>query len=483
MRLSGCGPFGRLLVVTGLLFLAPAVAAAQGSAVYTQSGCMTARNGAGIAAPCQDGSAVYYNPAALAQQNGAASLGVTVIDQSGSFTHDTTAAEIERVPSSLILPHGWAAWRLSDRIGVGIGLFAPYGMAIDWPVCPVDQPRCGTGFEGRFVGYDQTLRGLYLQPTVAYDVIPGRLSLGVGVDLVKGDFEINRRLDLAPQPIEVAPGVSLSFSQLGIAPGTDFADVRVSGDAWGVTGHAGMLLRVTSWISLGARYMHSVELPMEGSADFTQVATALTVGPLGSLFPAGTRLDDFIAESGIFDGEGVVADQDVSATITLPAQAVAGIALQLDPTLRLMFDYQWTQWSAWDTVDVDFEFAPDERLVFDYQDASTLRLAADYVVTDRVLARVGVTHAEAAAGEGGVSPFLPDSDRTFFSGGVHFRASERLSLDVFGMAVNAADRRGRIVERDASLTPVEAEALDSGVYSSDGQLFGVTVTYHFGGPR
>ena len=485
MRLFGSVRASHLLAAVLPLALAPSGAGAQGSAVYTQSACMNARNGAGIAQPCQDGSAVYYNPAALVRQNGAVSLGVTLVDQSGSFIYDTTGAEIERAPRSLVVPHGWATYRLSPRLGVGLGVWAPYSLSIDWPVCPVDQARCGTGFEGRFVGYDQSLRGLYLQPTVAYDLVPGRIALGGGIDLVKGDVEINRRLDLSAQPIEIAPGVTRSFANLGIMRDTDFADVRVSGDGWGVTGHVGALIHVTRAISIGARYLHSVELAMDGTADFTQVPTFLTIGPLGASIPAGTSVDELIDASGIFGEDGVLEDQDLTATVTLPAQAVAGIAVQLDPTLRLMFDYQWTQWSVWDDVEVDFssEETPDETLVLDYDDASTYRLGADYAISDRIVARVGFAFAEAAASDASVSPFLPDSERAFYSGGIHYRASERLSLDLFGMTANAADRRGRVVNRDPALTREEALSLNEGLYSSEGQLFGATVTYHFGGPR
>lgn len=474
-RFESIGPMRIWMVVLALAFV-PAAAAAQGSAVYTHSACMNARNGAGIAQPCQDGSAVYYNPAALAVQNGAVGIGVTMIDQSGSFVYDTTANEVERAPRSVPVPHGWATYRLSPRIGIGFGVWAPYGLSIDWPVCPIDQSRCGTGFEGRYIGYDQSLRGLYFQPTVAYDLIPGRLALGGGVDIVKGDFELNRRLDLSEQ--NAGP---FSFAQLGIPQGTDFADVRIEGDAWGVTGHVGALVRLSDGISIGARYLHSVELEFEGNADFTQVPTLFTVGPLGSLFPAGTRLDEFLAASGVFAEGGQASDQDMSATLTLPAQAVVGASFQLDPTLRVMLDYQWTQWSDWDVVDVDLGIAPDERLILDYEDASTYRLGVDYALTDRVTAHGGFTYAEPAARAASVSPFLPDAERAYYSGGLHYRASERLSLDIFAMAVNAADRRGRVIDRES--LDQTAEQLNEGIYSSESQLFGGTVTYHFGGSR
>lgn len=457
----------------------PAALAAQGSAVYTQSACMNARNGAGIAAPCSDGSAVYYNPAALAVQNGAVSVGATVIEQSGTFVYDTSGLTIERQPRSMVVPHGWATWRPAERLGVGVGVWAPYGLSIDWPVCPPEQHRCATNFEGRFVGYDQSLRGLYFQPTVAYEVVPGRLSIGGGVDLVKADVEIARRLDLSEQ--DAGPFV---WANLGIPRGTDFADVRVSGDAWGFTGHVGALVQLGAF-SIGARYLHSATLDFEGDADFRQVATGRFVGPLPPIVPTAMSLDEVILAAGTFDEGGPAADQAFAATITLPAQAVIGVALRAGPTLRIMADYQWTQWSEWDQVDVDFssDATPDEVLVFDYDDASTFRFGADYAYSDRITVRGGFTLAQPAAGPASVSPFLPDSERAFYSGGLSFRASERLSVDVFAMGADAAARRGRVVNRDAALSEDEALALNEGLYTSEGTLFGATLSYHFGGPR
>ena len=475
----------RAWLLAGAATLAvPAALVAQGSAVYTQSACMNARNGAGIAAPCNDGSAVYYNPAALAVQNGAVSAGATMVEQSGSFTYDTSAIVVEREPRAMFVPHGWATWRPAARLGVGFGVWAPYGLSIDWPVCSTGEPRCGTAnFEGRFVGYDQSLRTLYFQPTVAYQVVPGLLSLGVGVDLVKADFEIARRLDLSEQ----YAGPFL-FRDLGIPRGVDFADVRIEGDAWGFTGHVAALIELGAF-SIGARYLHSATLDFEGTADFRQVATNLFVGPLPPLIPAAMPLDEFILAAGAFDEGGAAADQDFSTSLTLPAQAVVGVAVRLGPTVRLMGDYQWTQWSEWDDVAIEFgekadtTGAPDENIVFDYDDASTFRFGADYAYSDRITLRGGFTIAQAAAGPASVTPFLPDSERHFYSGGISFRASERLSVDVFGMGVNAADRRGRVVNRDPALTDEQAFALNEGLYRSEGQLFGATLSYHFGGPR
>lgn len=451
-------------------------AAAQGSAVYTQDACMNARNGAGIANPCDDGSAVYFNPAAIANRNGAVSLGVTVIDQGGEFTYDTSGVVVERQRSSTGVPHAWATYKLSPRLGVGVGLWAPYGLSLEWPACPKDGSPCQTNFEGRFVSYKHSLRGLYFQPTIAYQLVPGRISIGGGVDVVRGDVEINRRIDLADQTLAGA----ITFGDIGVPNNTDFADVKLSGDGWGVTGHVAALIRLSDAISIGARYMHEVKLDLSGDADFTQVPTGLTLPDNNPVTGVATPVDSLVASQ--FVGPfGLAADQGIKATFTLPTQAVVGVALKLSPELTTMFDVQWTQWSSWDSVVVDFDNAPDEPLILDYQDALTYRVGADYSINDRVLLHAGYSYNKPAAKDASVSPFLPDAERYFISGGVGFRVSERFSLNAFGMSAKVGARRGRVVNRE-SLSQT-AEQLNEGLYTSTAQLFGATLTYHFGGAR
>src|SRR5690606_32746046 len=111
---------------------------------------------AGVASPCSDGSAALFNPAALALQGSAVGLGVTGISTAIDFTYDQTGERIERDGSTSPVPFGFLNYRINDRLAAGIGVFAPYGLGIDWPL----------DFEGRYVTYDTSLRNIYVQPTV-----------------------------------------------------------------------------------------------------------------------------------------------------------------------------------------------------------------------------------------------------------------------------------------------------------------------------
>src|SRR5205823_4121794 len=82
----------------------------------------------GVAAPCGDGSAIFFNPAGLAGlKGGHATIGVTLINVDGGFTDDifqrTTDLEDPLIP----IPQAYVSYAATPKLGVGVGLFAPYG--------------------------------------------------------------------------------------------------------------------------------------------------------------------------------------------------------------------------------------------------------------------------------------------------------------------------------------------------------------------
>lgn len=469
----------RSLVVAGAaLALTAASAHAQGSAVMTHSSCATAMGAAGVARPCEDGSAVLFNPAAMANQPGVVGLGWTGIRTGGSFTYDVTGEEITREASTASVPFGFASMRLGRRFAAGIGAFNPYGLSLDWPVCPVDTPRCdGTNFEGRYVSYETALKNIYIQPTVAFQATPW-LSLGAGLDVVMASIDFNQRAALATLTV---PGQAFTFGNLGVPSGTDFADVALSGEGTGITFNLGATARVNDRVSLGVRYMHSAEVDYDGDADFTPVATGLTLpfgNPLGA--PGGAPLDALLASQFV---SGALVDGDISTTLTLPAQLVIGAAFRPLERLTLLADYQWTTWEDFDQATIDFAntTSPDQVLVLDYQNANTFRFGGELGATDALALRAGFIFNTAAEKAASVSPLLPEAERNYYSAGIGYRLPAGLGIDLGYQYIDQADRRGRVRGRSSlSQTP---QQLNVGVYHADASVFNVTLSYRFGGSR
>lgn len=436
----------RSLAIAGAAAVACAAAGtplhAQGSSVDQQSACMAGRVGAGVAMPCDDGSAVYFSPAGLAHSPSVLSAGVAFVRAGGSFRYDEGmipadgTTSVERPEETIPVPQIFINYRASDRLAVGIGALAPYGLGLEWPVCEATTPNCGdTNFEGRFTGYDNTLRGLYIQPTVAYQVVPDRFSVGLGVDYVKGSIEVHRR--------QFGPAA------LGLG-NTEIADVTLEGDGNGLTYHLGAMLQLDPRTSLGVRYLASAEVDIEGDAAFVQVPTG------------NAGVDALI-------GASLPADQGVQSTIEFPAQLVVGLAYRATDRLHLLGDFQRTYWSSFDALPVDFETTDDQTLELGYSSTNTFRLAADFAANEALNLRAGFRYNEAASPR--ATPFLPEGERNYYTLGLGYRFTRALSTDFSFQYINQPDRAGTLVPGGPR----------AGIYEATGMVFNFTLAYRFGG--
>ncbi|HEV2148580.1 MAG TPA: outer membrane protein transport protein [Longimicrobiaceae bacterium] len=462
----------RSLVIAGTALAVTAASAhAQGSSVLTHSSCSMARGGAGVAAPCADGSAILFSPAALTMQPSTIGLGVAGITQEREFTFDATGERLRTDAETTQVPYGYASYRFSERLAAGIGVFAPYGAGIEWPL----------EFEGRFVSYDSDLRNIYIQPTVAFQAAPW-LSVGAGVDVVRASIEINQRLDLATTPtgaLNPVTGAPLTFGNLGVPLGTDFAEARLEGNGTGYGFHLGAIARFSDRFSVGARYLSSVEIDYEGDATFSAVPTGLTLAAGNPLrAPAGTPVDLLIAPQFT---SGSLVNQGLATSLTLPDQLVVGVAVRPVPALQLMADYQWTGWEKFDEAPIDFETSTDQVLVLDYQNTDTWRLGAEFAATNALALRAGFIYNTAAEREFSVSPLLPEAERNYYTAGIGYRLANGLGIDVGYQYIDQSDRRGRVRGREPGLSEAQLRALNVGVYSVDASVLGITLSYHLGG--
>lgn len=452
---------------------APA-ALAQGSAVMTHSSCATAMGAAGVANPCEDGSAVLFNPAALALQPSVLGIGWTGINTSGSFEFDAASGggRFERDAMTSSVPFAFASYRFRDNLAAAIGVFAPYGLGVLW------EDDDDITFPGRFVSYDTDLSNIYVQPTLSF-APSERFSVGAGVDVVFSSIDINQRVGLAG--ITAAPGVT--FGNLGVAQGTDFADANLAGDGTSVTFHLGALARLSDRLSVGARYLHGADVEFEGDADFTQVNTGLVLAPNNPLgAPAGTPVDALLAAQ--FTGTNPLADQTITTSLPLPAQAVVGVSFMLTPDWKLLGDYQWTNWETWDETEIVFaNQTTPTPLVLNYQNTHTWRAGTEFVAGEVLTLRGGFIYNTAAQTEFAVSPLLPEAERNYYSLGLGYNVRPGLSIDAGYQLVDQSDRRGRVSGLLPGLTDEHARALNVGVYDSEAHVFNVTLSYQFGARR
>lgn len=458
---------GRLALVSAALTVGAAgPAAAQGFGVYEHGTCAMGRAGTGVASPCKDGSAMFYNPAGLVGRRGVdLTLGVTGIKAFGGFTNDTTLVKTDLANDIIPVPHLFARWGITDRLAAGIGVFVPYGLGTQWPLT----------FEGRFAGYDNDLRSLYIQPTVAYEVVPG-VRVGAGLDIIQSKVELNQRVDFFEQETNVVGLGTILVGQLGIPRNTEIADAHLQSDyGTAVAGHFGLQVQLHERFSIGARYLTEANVDYEGTVEFTQIPTGIII-PDGTVFGVSgpLPLDTIVAQQ--MAAGGPLATQDVATALPMPAQFVAGFAVRVLDNLTFMADYQHTRWSAFDTLRIDFANGGEQVLVEAYDNTNAVRGGIEWMPGTIGTVRGGMLWHEAAAPDQTVTPLLPEGRRVEFTIGYGRQLSDLIRVDAAYQYIRQEKRRGRMRNPLPGQDPLE---LTAGLYEFNANLFGLTLNFSF----
>jgi long-chain fatty acid transport protein len=451
-------------VLTAVLVM-PRSVEAQGFSVNEQSSCAMGRGGTGVASPCADGSAIFFNPAGLILPagKGVVSGGATMIRATGDFTNSSTGEVSSLVEETHPVPSVYVGYGLSDEETIGFGIFAPYGLAIEWP----------DDAQGRFLGYYSSVKGIYFQPTFGLKA-GKRLSFGIGFDITSSTVELKQRVDLADQLVPGGGGIT--FANLGIAYGTDFANVELAGNDVSLGFHLGAIAQLTDKLSFGIRYLSKQTVNVDdGAATISQVATDLYLAPNNPLgYPAGTPVDALVAPQ--FQPGGLLVDQVGTAILPYPAQLNMGLTLQVTDKLKILGDVGIQFWEVWETLPLNFSLLGDRTLVEDYRNTTSWRLGGEYMVGSKSTARLGIIAHNAAAPDQTVTPNLPEAARTEFTAGFGTHLSDRFGFDLAYQYIDQADRQGRSGDGGEA---VPTAALNDGLYTFSANLVGLTLTYSF----
>ncbi|MGD0237065.1 MAG: OmpP1/FadL family transporter [Syntrophorhabdales bacterium] len=428
---------GSTLALALLLVLAlPSCLFANGFDLYEQSAKAVGLGGA-FTAQADDPSAVFYNPAGIVQLEGTqASAGVSLIRPAVKFTTDgnpamgTAPGETWRAGDHVWpIPNAYLTHRVNDNVSVGIGMFSPFGLGIEWP----------GNFEGRFTpGAEKALlTTTSISPVIAVKASE-RFSFGFGPYAQYFGIDL-RNSAFVPLP---APPFTANRNL------AQTVDAELKGNDWGWGLNAGMRVNITEKLIFGASYLSQVTHNVDGKETLTSSATGL-----------------------------VVARQDASSSITLPAKVRTGLAWKQNPwTVEL--GAEWTEWSSYKTLSVDFADGASLQSQKNWHNAWMYRLGAQYSVNKYLDLRAGFYLDESPVPRSTLDPLVPSGNRTALCLGVgtHFG---RFTVDagynhIWSQSVRWNNSSGNVMVGPFPLTRVTGQFGDV-----SGDIFAVNVTYRF----
>jgi long-chain fatty acid transport protein len=329
-------------------------------------------------------SATFFNPAGLATLRGLQfEAGLTFLAPGNSYTGPYPETGVETTVNStrnyFFLPNVHAAYRVHERVAVGLGLFVPYGLTSEWPTA-VNINGSQVGWWGRNLIERISLQTVYITPQVAVNLHP-RVQVGAGLYIVRGVVDLQQ-------------GVTFSNNPAGDV------NLNLSASAMGFSGTAGLLVSVIpNLLRAGFTYRGGVKFDFSGTASFTR--------PNGSPdIPAGLR-------SQLTDGPG-------STTLRTPHVFSFGLAAFPIRPLTVSFNFDVITWSDYGALAINFSptteapTRPEQlntTVPKNWSNTIVVRLGAEYKIIPSLAVRAGFIYDQSPAPRNTVGPDLPDADR------------------------------------------------------------------------
>jgi long-chain fatty acid transport protein len=378
----------------------------------------TGRAGAVIANPAS-AAAIYYNPAGIASLPGLyINLGASLVAPSAEFEPagggPTTAADA----GAHVLPHVYASGRLTELVALGLGLNAPFGLALEWP----------RSSPGRAEAREVELRTLFVTPTIGLNLsrwAPG-LTAGAGIALVPASVRLLRDVPF----------------------GEDVGSAALSGSAFGVGVRAGVIYRPKTrpdW-SFGLVYKSPVSLDFDGHANFDAPPIYRS-----SLPPDGSA----------------------STAITLPQSLLLGVLFEPLPGWEIEVDGGWMGWSSYERLDIELPGGVVTRSERNWKDTVVLRAGTEYTFEERWTGRFGMIIDPTPVPNTTLDFQLPDMNRFDLTAGFGAALSRQVQVDIGALWVLPTSRK------TASLAALAPPI--KGTFSAEAWVVTISLGVHFGG--
>jgi long-chain fatty acid transport protein len=444
----------RVAITIGLLLL-PAVTHAGGFGLTEHGGRGLGSAWAGEAALAEDARTIYFNPAGMTLLHGTQIVtGMDGVRTSGTFedegSHLGRAVGGGRIRGNDggdggalgAIPSLYISHELLDRVWVGLGVDAPFGLRTDWD----------PGWVGRYEAVVSDLKTVNVNPSVAVRVLD-TLSLGAGFDAQYTHVKLTNFLDLGSLCVIQLGVPADACSALGLPPQGADAFVKLVGDSWGFGWNVGAMWEPRPGTHVGLTYRSRIQHELEGDADFTVPSKAQAlVKPTGQL-----------------------RDTGAVAPVEFPDSASLAAFQQVTRTFAVMGDLTWTHWDRFTNLFVNFDNPKqtDISITEDWRDTFRVALGVRWEPAERWSVRAGFAYDETTVSTSAHrDPRIPDSDRYWLAFGAGYQLTDAIRVDAGYAHIFLPDSSTRT--RD----PVSGGTV-RGKFSGMADLIGMQATVQF----
>ena len=363
---------------------------------------------AGSGVKTGDTSVVVNNPATMTQFEGTTvQADVTVIDLSYEFTgggqdvlgRPLTGGDGGNAGDVTPIPAMSVVHKFNNGIALGAMVSAPFGLKTEYD----------PDWVGRYYAATSDVKIVDFTTSIAIDVVPEHLSVGLGLIYSNADVTLSKAVDFGTLLFGNPATRPLPFARPQARDG--FAEV--SGDDTGVGYILGVNFRPTDKLSLGLSYRSEIDYDLTGNVDWTvpqDVAAVFGASPT-------TR--------------PLFQDGKVTAELTTPSVTTVAANYEFTERFSMGLTYSETGWESLEEVRVNFVNPdPDSVEEFNWDTTRFMSIGGEFKLNDAWTVRAGYAYDETPTTFAHRTPRLPDEDRKWYSLGATWQLSEALGINL-----------------------------------------------------
>ena len=329
-------------------------------------------------AHAEDASIAFFNPAGISfipSKLSVAAGGFGIISEVNYQNTSTLQSYKTDNPTGTPI-YAAVAYKVTDNISLGFSFSTPFGSTVDW----------GETWAGRDIVQKIELKAFYFQPMVSFKLAPW-VSLGGSFIYAKGSVEQSKAITAYNGSVTIK-------------------DDKASGKGFGF----GFYFQPDAKLDVSIAYRSPVDMKAtSGVATFN-----LPQSVLGQLGLAGTNEDKF------------------TAVLPLVDEYTIGLTYKVTPKWQVSGDFNYSGWDRYNSLTLDFENAKVGNNSNDptgtiqttpknFHNTQTWRVGTQYMVTDKIAARLGYYHDESPYTDENWIPDSPSFEANVITGGLGFK--------------------------------------------------------------
>lgn len=420
------------------------------------------------AAEAADASTIFYNPAGLTKLDSSQiSVNTNIVFPSIHYeaesATDFTGIPVQgsksgKITKTTVAPHVYGAYKASDDVTLGLGVYVPFGSATEYEKDSVLRHNINK------LG----LTTIAIEPVVAWK-LNDRHSFGAGIIAQHTSAELRKYADWGIKQKAVAKASGKPDAAIAAAIQADgHADVK--GSDWGFGYQLAWMWDINDRARVGVNYRSKVSHTLEGTAEWAADGAVVKQA----------------WDSGAMAERGYVPNEKASVKIVTPESlSVHGMYRATDKT-NLFGDVTWTRHSRFNKAELVFENNKSvingkrDRTVITPNWRNTYKVAfgGSYQVTEPLQLRAGIAFDKSPvkSAEDRMNS-LPDGNRIWFSVGAKYQLGKNHVIDAAYSHIHINDTVYRTGK--ASGNDVDSRGASSARFKNKADILGLQYTYKF----